>query len=560
MKLFLLLPPTMLILSASALAQFESQARNAGRTGRETFPLPAALPAAPVGGADSCATPDALGSATGSIAYNLVGATTGAEGQTSFTGGYCNYGCAEYGTGQVGVLTDVWFSWTAPASGRVRISGCPSQNDTKIAVYSGTTCPTGTVCVACSDDYHFIGGVAAGLVDSTVYFDVTLGNSFLVQVGQSSFNTGAPGFAGSIVIDVNPPHATTGQFDDGAAESDIGAGAVGTGNLGLNRLGNVGDVTTLSGVSVCWGWAGSTAHTSGTPAVVALWTDPNSDGNPTDAVLVESVNTTVQSANSDTFVTIPFTSPHTVNGVYFIGYGYQRTSTTAPINYPLTIDCTVCTIQPDTAWTVLNTAQPVNVASLAANTTPPTRLETNCQAQGAYNGVWHSAFSIRPVVVTGPPPVGTGECFGDGTGPPACPCANNGASGRGCANSAVASTGALLTATGVASISADTVTCTCTDLTGPGLFFSATGVLGTPVAFGDGILCAAVGIVRMGVVFPTGNSASYPGGLTPNPVHVAGGIAAPGTFHFQCWYRDAVSFCTPATYNLSNGLAMVWGS
>lgn len=148
-------------------------------------------------------------------------------------------------------------------------------------------------------------------------------------------------------------------------------------------------------------------------------------------------------------------------------------------------------------------------------------------------------------------------CLGDGTGA-ACPCANTGAAGHGCANSSPGSAGALLTATGTASIGTDSVTLTCTDLTGPGLFFDATGVSGSPIPFGGGLLCATIGIVRLGVGFPTGNSTSIPGGTTPVPVHVAGGITHPGTHYVQCWYRDAVPFCTPATYNLSNGLQVLW--
>jgi hypothetical protein len=148
-------------------------------------------------------------------------------------------------------------------------------------------------------------------------------------------------------------------------------------------------------------------------------------------------------------------------------------------------------------------------------------------------------------------------CFGDGTGA-ACPCGNIGTTGRGCANSNPGSPGARLTLSGTPSIASDSVLLTCTDLTGPGLFFNASGVVATPVSFGDGLLCAAVGIVRMGVVFPTGSSASYPGGLTPNPVHIAGGVSGPGTSYVQCWYRDAVVFCSPSNYNLSNGMQIFW--
>jgi hypothetical protein len=79
------------------------------------------------------------------------------------------------------------------------------------------------------------------------------------------------------------------------------------------------------------------------------------------------------------------------------------------------------------------------------------------------------------------------------------------------------------------------------------------------------MLCASSGIVRLGVVFPDGSGlAAYPGGLTPNPIHVAGGAVAGDTRHYQCWYRDAgesspgVSFCTPATYNLTQGVTLTW--
>jgi hypothetical protein len=102
-----------------------------------------------------------------------------------------------------------------------------------------------------------------------------------------------------------------------------------------------------------------------------------------------------------------------------------------------------------------------------------------------------------------------------------------------------------------------------TDVPGPGLFFQGTGQYGggAGITFGDGLLCAGGTITRMGVVFPTGSSASYPGGLTPAPIHVAGGpIAAGDVRHYQCWYRDAASFCTSENDNLTPGLTLTWGS
>jgi hypothetical protein len=150
----------------------------------------------------------------------------------------------------------------------------------------------------------------------------------------------------------------------------------------------------------------------------------------------------------------------------------------------------------------------------------------------------------------------TASCLGDGSGP-ACPCGNNGAAGRGCGNSSFA-TGGLLSGSGVASIANDTFVLTATDIPGPGLFFQANGMI-PAIPFGDGQLCAAVGIIRMGVVFPTGTTASYPGGTTPAPIHIAGApINAGDQKHYQCWYRDAPPFCTPDTFNTTNAVSVTW--
>lgn len=151
-------------------------------------------------------------------------------------------------------------------------------------------------------------------------------------------------------------------------------------------------------------------------------------------------------------------------------------------------------------------------------------------------------------------------CFGDASGAP-CPCANYGAPGSGCASSSFGG-GGVLSRSGNAGASpaTDTLVLTATSIPGPGLFFQASGLLaGSGTAFGDGLLCAGVGIVRLGVVFPTASTASYPGGLTPLPIHVAGATAAGDVRHYQCWYRDAVAFCTPQTFNLTQGVTLTWG-
>jgi hypothetical protein len=33
---------------------------------------------------------------------------------------------------------------------------------------------------------------------------------------------------------------------------------------------------------------------------------------------------------------------------------------------------------------------------------------------------------------------------------------------------------------------------------------------------------------------------------------------AGGTREYQCWYRNAAAFCTASTFNLTNGLEILW--
>lgn len=149
-------------------------------------------------------------------------------------------------------------------------------------------------------------------------------------------------------------------------------------------------------------------------------------------------------------------------------------------------------------------------------------------------------------------------CVGDGV-VNACPCGNSGAAGRGCGSS-VFTSGALLSVNGWPSLASDSFTLTAGDVTGPGLFFQAQTLTAAPVSFGDGLLCGATGIVRLGVAFPAGGVAALPSPSSPTSLHVLGGpFNAGDTLHYQCWYRDAVAFCTSATFNLTQGISQVWG-
>jgi hypothetical protein len=151
-------------------------------------------------------------------------------------------------------------------------------------------------------------------------------------------------------------------------------------------------------------------------------------------------------------------------------------------------------------------------------------------------------------------------CFGVNN-PTACPC-SSGAYGNGCPNSLNAN-GANLSGTGFHRAIADSFVITATGMptNASCLFFQGTtqASSGNGAVFGDGLRCVAGTVVRLGAKSAQGGTASYPGANDPT-ISTKGGITAIGGVRdYQVWYRNAdPTFCTPSTFNLTNGLEAVW--
>ncbi len=148
-------------------------------------------------------------------------------------------------------------------------------------------------------------------------------------------------------------------------------------------------------------------------------------------------------------------------------------------------------------------------------------------------------------------------CFGDGSGT-ACPCNNQGGSGRGCSNSVT--NGAFLFEQGSPFLHADNVTLTAYSLppTSACLFFQGTGIGSSGSWFGDGVRCLSGPIVRIGTKTAVNGTATYPeaGDL---PISVKGLIGQDGGHRgYQVWYRNSANYCTPATFNISSGMRVRW--
>jgi hypothetical protein len=152
----------------------------------------------------------------------------------------------------------------------------------------------------------------------------------------------------------------------------------------------------------------------------------------------------------------------------------------------------------------------------------------------------------------------TNFCFGDGSGT-ACPCGNVGTVDNGCPNS-VNANGAHVGSTGTSSLASDTVV-----LAGSGmpsssaLYFQGTGALGGGLGatFGDGLRCAAGSVIRLSTKFNSAGASQFPDVGDPS-VSVRGLVMAPGLRTYPIWYRNAAAFCTSETFNLTNGVSVVW--
>ncbi len=154
--------------------------------------------------------------------------------------------------------------------------------------------------------------------------------------------------------------------------------------------------------------------------------------------------------------------------------------------------------------------------------------------------------------------VGTPFCFGDGTGTP-CPCGNNGVAGNGCASS-INPSGANLFAGGVPSIAMDTLALQgCGMPNGAAYYFQGTTRMagGNGVSFGDGLRCAGGTLVRPGTKTNVNGASQFPSGADP-AVSVKGRCNSGDVRTYQVGYRNPAAFCTSATFNLSNGLEIVW--
>jgi hypothetical protein len=477
---------------------------------------------------DDCTVPTIL-VGPGPYAYDNTAATTGAQGQSEPL-------CLFFGSTTID--DDLWFCWTAPASGSFDVTTLGfTFVDTKLAVYDGCGCPVSPA-LACNDD-------SCGTLQSTATFNAVNGNSYTIQLGNFPGASGGPG-----AFDIIPTPSSGGpacQYDDGTSENSIGLTAGGQ-FLWIQPFGSVGGQTLVSSVSTSYGtplFPGGTPPV-GTPVDVCVYDDPNDDGDPSDGVLISQTPGVVGNVDNDVLDTYAV-PPAVLNGVFFVGVAINHTSG----QFPAPLDGNFCGAAQ--AWGVGNTTGPgtLNFTTLTANNVPPTNITA------IFGGIW----MVRAGCSTS---AGTSFC---GNGDPnriPCPCGNNGTDpAAGCANS-LNPAGAVLTTTGFTQT--DDVVLHATGMSGAiTIFFRTLGPqVPTGVVFGDGVTCTGGSLLRLRAVnFPVGigNTASFP--VPPETITLS---ARSGTFpgsgatmQYGNFYRNAAAvFCPPFTFNTGNTIEMTW--
>jgi Tol biopolymer transport system component len=153
-------------------------------------------------------------------------------------------------------------------------------------------------------------------------------------------------------------------------------------------------------------------------------------------------------------------------------------------------------------------------------------------------------------------------CAGDGSLATACPCANNGVSGRGCENSA-GTGGAALQPTGVTN--PDTVRLNATGELPNALsiFLQGNASNAAGVVFGDGVRCAAGSLKRLYVKHASSGAASAPQpgdlSITARSAQLGDPLVPGDSRYYQTYYRDPnMAFCPAETFNVTNAVRIGW--
>src|SRR6188472_4658115 len=156
---------------------------------------------------------------------------------------------------------------------------------------------------------------------------------------------GRPGIVAKLLA--NTPLFTY-MIDDGTAEDSVGLTNGGT-LLCLNSFPVSGGNNVITSISIAWGTPAFPDPTlNGLPYTAYLWSDPNGDGSPTDAVVLAMAPGIVAAAGTDTFITTPIPPTMVTTTNFFVGFVITHTAG----QFPAAFDETAPNL-PNRSWVSL---------------------------------------------------------------------------------------------------------------------------------------------------------------------------------------------------------------
>ncbi len=214
----------------------------------------------------------------------------------------------------------------------------------------------------------------------------------------------------------------------------------------------------------------------------------------------------------------------------------------------------------DSFWDMQTSTQSVSAGGVG-KTTAQMKMLVTYPVSWSFTTVWRIDDGVDyPRLRWESGLAGVAYCFGDGSGT-GCPCGNDAAAGAGTGCLTSLGNGGLLQASGNSQISADTVRLTASGLpNSAALFFQGDAQVagGAGATFGDGLRCAGGMIVRLATKTAVAGTAVFPGRgdvslMIKGQLGPCGGVR-----DYQVWFRNAGSFCTASTFNLTNAVELTW--
>ena len=123
------------------------------------------------------------------------------------------------------------------------------------------------------------------------------------------------------------------KVSDYSAENALGFPGGGD-MIALNEYTVTGGNNLITGIEVEWGTpAFSQPSLNGLPYTIVLWSDPNGDGLPNDAVVLATANAVIANAGTNKFVLTLITPTIVLTRNFFVGFMINHLPTQAPAGF-----------------------------------------------------------------------------------------------------------------------------------------------------------------------------------------------------------------------------------